>query len=230
MPGVRPHVCYGGTFDPVHNGHLAIARAVVDVLSAPVHLLPAADPPHRAAPGASAEQRACMLELAVAGDPRLQVDRRELARPGRSYSIDTLRQLRGELGPQTPLVWVIGGDSLLQLHTWKDWRQLFRLAHILAVPRPGLDLSDAALVSLAPEVAAEVSARRVVASAFGAAPGGLYAGLALGPLRVESATEIRRRIAAGQPWQAWVPPPVAAYIREHRLYQPGESNPGGQGV
>ena len=96
-------VWYGGTFDPVHQGHLAIARAASSAFGVAVTLAPAADPPHRAAPGASAAQRAHMLELAVAGDRRLRVDRRELQRPGPSWTVDTLHELRAELGPDTPL-------------------------------------------------------------------------------------------------------------------------------
>ncbi len=128
---------YGGTFDPVHNGHLAIARAVRDGLDAEVHLIPAADPPHKGDTHADAEQRATMLELAVAGEAGLQVDRRELRRSGPSWTLDTLLELRAEVGPVAPLVWLIGSDSLLQLDTWHRWRELFDHAHILAVQRPG---------------------------------------------------------------------------------------------
>ncbi|MET0718340.1 MAG: nicotinate-nicotinamide nucleotide adenylyltransferase, partial [Pseudoxanthomonas sp.] len=93
---------YGGTFDPVHNGHLAIARAARDELDCTVRLMPAADPPHRAPPGADARQRAEMLDLAVIDERGLQVDRRELLRDGPSYTIATLRELRGEYGPLAP--------------------------------------------------------------------------------------------------------------------------------
>lgn len=223
------HVCYGGTFDPVHNGHLAIARTVTDVLVAPVHLLPSADPPHRPAPGASAEQRATMLELAVVGDRRMQVDRRELARAGRSYSIDTLQQLRDELGPELPLVWVIGGDSLLQLDTWKDWRRIFELAHVLAVPRPGLLLSRNEIATATPAVHDEISARWRMAGEFRQRPSGYFALLPLRPLRMESATEVRRRIAAGLPWTDLVAAPVADYIQAHGLYG-ANGMAAGQGV
>lgn len=223
------HACYGGTFDPVHNGHLAIAGAVADALGSPVHLLPSADPPHRPRPGASAEQRLAMLELAVAGDPRLRVDARELARPGRSYSIDTLQHLRDELGPEVPLVWVIGGDSLLQLDTWKDWRRIFQLAHVLAVPRPGLLLSRDEIERGAPDVNGEISARWRMASELRQRPSGFFALLPLRALRMESATEVRRRIAAREPWAALVAPAVADYIRGHGLYG-ADGTAAGQGV
>src|SRR4249920_975579 len=116
------HLLYGGTFDPIHEGHLAIARAASGALSARVYMLPAADPPHRAPPGASAEQRAHMLELAIAGDENLCVDRRELHRDGPSYTVDTLAEVRDELGPGEPLVWILGLDSLRGLAGWHDWR------------------------------------------------------------------------------------------------------------
>ena len=115
-----------GTFDPVHLGHLAIARAARDELQVAVRMLPAGDPPHRAVPGATAEQRCTMLSLAIGDEPGLLLDRRELDRatryPGRpSYTVDTLRELRGELGPSRPLAWLVGADSLLGLSGWHEW-------------------------------------------------------------------------------------------------------------
>src|SRR5690606_35823375 len=95
-------VCYGGTFDPVHNGHLAVARSARDALRAEVALLPAHDPPHKGPTRADAQQRAAMLELAVAGESGLHVDRRELLREGPSYTVDTLGELREELGADAP--------------------------------------------------------------------------------------------------------------------------------
>ncbi|HVK51732.1 MAG TPA: nicotinate-nucleotide adenylyltransferase, partial [Pseudoxanthomonas sp.] len=143
------HLYYGGTFDPVHNGHLAIARAARDELGTPVHLMPAADPPHRAPPGANALQRAHMLDLAVAGQAGLRVDRRELLRAqrqpqARSYTVDTLHELRGELGADAAIALLVGADSLVALTTWKSWRALFGLAHFVVAERPGSSL-DAGL-------------------------------------------------------------------------------------
>lgn len=206
-------VLFGGTFDPVHDGHLAVALAAARALDTDIALLPSADPPHRAPPGASAEQRAAMLDLAVAGHPRLTVDRRELRRPGPSWTVDTLRGLRGEVGPQAPLVWLLGADAFRELHTWREWRELFTLAHFVIAVRPGhaLEHLDAEL-RLATE-------RRWVADAAGlrSAPAGLLWRLDLPPQH-EAASSVRERIAAGEPWQDDVPPVVAAYIRAHRLY------------
>ena len=187
------HVLYGGTFDPVHAGHLAIARAAHEALGVPVHLMPAADPPHRPPPGASAAQRVAMLALALATEPGLGLDLRELQRNGRSWSIDTLRHLRGEIGPQAPVALLVGavGD--------RD-------------DRLPAELEDA----LAGRMAAS-------ADELGQAPAGRVLWLRQ-PLHPHSATAIRARIAAGQPWRHLVPVPVADYIQAHDLYR-GPSPP-----
>jgi nicotinate-nucleotide adenylyltransferase len=217
-------LCYGGTFDPVHTGHLAIARAVRDALHADVHLLPAADPPHKGPTHADAVQRAHMLDLAVADEPlheghALVVDRRELRRHGPSYTVDTLRELRDELGPHAPIVWLVGGDSVFELDTWHRWRELFDLAHLLAIARPGAPIDEAALALRAPAVHAELAPRWCLPAQLHALPAGGFAEFRLGAERPESSTELRRRIAAGDPgWPDWVPPAVALYIRARRLY------------
>jgi len=212
-------IYYGGTFDPVHNGHLAIARAARDALNLPIRLLPAADPPHRPAPGASAEQRCRMLQLALADETGLLLDRHELERAARhpqrpSYTVDTLAELRQAFGPETPLAWLVGADSLLSLATWHRWQDLFGLAHFIVAERPGSSLPQ------------------VVEGLLGQALDGRWtdqpqdledaaAGHVLRlhqPLRSESASEVRARIAADGPWQPLVPPAVVGYIAEHRLY------------
>ncbi|GGD57205.1 nicotinate-nucleotide adenylyltransferase [Pseudoxanthomonas indica] len=210
---------YGGTFDPVHNGHLAIARAARDELDAPVRLMPAADPPHRPPPGANAGQRARMLELAVAGQPGLQVDRRELERAqrqphARSYSVDTLHELRGELGADAPIALLVGADSLVSLPTWKAWRRLFTLAHFVVAERPGSPLDGA----LASELGIELRDRWVDhPEVLAATPAGRVYRLHQ-PLQPESASDLRQRIATGQPWRDLLPAAVAAYIADERLY------------
>lgn len=213
-------VCYGGTFDPVHNGHLAIARTVRDALLARVSLLPARDPPHKGATRADALQRARMLDLAVVGEPGLCVDRRELARSGPSWTVDTLTELRREFGSDAPIAWLIGADSLLQLASWHRWHELFDLAHILVVDRPTVTVDADVLRKHAPEVLAEVAPRwRDPAQLADTALGG-FALVPMRALRPESSTELRRRIRDGEPWQDWAPPAVAAYIVRHGLYEP----------
>jgi nicotinate-nucleotide adenylyltransferase len=212
-------LCYGGTFDPVHNGHLAIATAVRDALDAEVHLIPAADPPHKGPTHADAEQRATMLALAVGCERGLLVDRRELRREGPSYTVDTLRELRGELGPHVPLVWMIGSDSLFELDTWHRWRALFDCAHILAVGRPGATIDAAILAARAPAVHAEIAPRWRLPGQLHAMPAGGFAEFRLAAERPESSTELRRRIREGDPaWRDWVSPAVATYIAARGLY------------
>lgn len=218
---LAPRVLYGGTFDPVHNGHLAIARAVRDALDAEVRMIPAADPPHKDATHADAWQRAAMLDLAIGDECGLAADRRELRRSGPSYSIDTLLELRAEEGPRVPLVWMIGTDSLLQLHTWHRWRELFQHAHVLAVQRPGSDVDLAAIAAKAPLVQSEIAPRWRGADTFGQSPAGGFAVFVLDQPRHESSTELRRRIRSGEPWRDWVSPAVADYIVERGLYQAG---------
>ena len=205
---------YGGTFDPVHDGHLAIARAARDALDCAIRFMPAADPPHRPPPGADAAQRADMLALAIDGEPGLRLDLRELHRDGPSYSVDTLRGLRAEYGNDAPIALLVGADSLLGLPTWHDWTALFGLAHFVVADRPGSAL-DARL----PPVLAEAVAGRWIddPAALRDAPAGCLLRLHQ-PLHPGSATDVRRLIRAGGPWRARVPAAVAGYIVRERLY------------
>jgi nicotinate-nucleotide adenylyltransferase len=212
-------IYYGGTFDPVHLGHLAIARAARDQLQVAVRLLPAADPPHRATPGADAAQRLAMLGLAIGDEPGLLLDRRELDRAARSpgvpsYTVDTLRELRAELGPRQPIAWLVGADSLLALPSWHAWTALFDLAHFIVADRPGSPLADALDPALAQALEGRWASHE---RALFTAPAGRLLRLQA-PLREESATAVRTRIQAGGPWQQLLPEPVAGYILDHRLY------------
>ena len=210
---------YGGTFDPVHNGHLAIALAARDALRTEVRLMPAGDPPHRLPPGADAVQRARMLELAIAGETGLRVDRRELRRQGRSYTIDTLRDLRAELAPERPIALLVGADSFLGLPTWHEWRALFEVAHFVVAQRPGSPL-DAALPD---ELGVLLQGRWAGdAQALQDSHAGRVFRLDQ-PLHAESASEVRRLIAVGAPWRHLVPRAVADFIAENGLY----ARPGG---
>lgn len=208
------HVLYGGTFDPVHDGHLAIARAARDALDCDIHMMPAADPPHRAPPGANADDRAAMLVLAIAGEARLLLDRRELERGGLSWSIDTVRELRARLGDEAPIVLLVGADSFVGLPTWKSWRALPEVVHFVVAERPGNPLDDALPVELA-----EAMTGRWVESAdeLGRSPSGRVLRLRQ-PLHAHSATDLRRRIASGLPWRHMLPPRVADYIVANGLY------------
>lgn len=127
----------GGTFDPVHNGHLRLAIELRDMLElASVRLVPNARPPHRNSPSATPGQRAKWLRVAIADEPNLLLDDREIMRPGLSYSVDTLASLRTDL-PDTPLCLIMGEDVFAKLPEWHEWREIFDYAHIILVDRPG---------------------------------------------------------------------------------------------
>lgn len=208
------HVFYGGTFDPVHNGHLAIACAARDALATDIHLLPAADPPHRPPPGASARDRAEMVRLGIDGIPGLVLDLRELQRDGRSWSIDTLRALRAQLGPGAPIAWLVGADSFRDLPTWKDWRSLFGLTHFVVAERAGFPIGGDANEPLQ----RALDGRWITdPAALRAAPAGRVLSLHQ-TLYAHSATRIRECIAAELDWRPLVPPTVADYIVQHHLY------------
>lgn len=137
MTAMRPLAILGGTFDPVHLGHLRAAWEAADVLDAEVRLIPANVPPHRPAPVAGAQQRIAMLRAALAGQDRLQLDTRELERGGLSYTVDTLTSLRKEIGAGRPLVLLLGADAFTGLPSWDRWKELFALAHLGVLTRPG---------------------------------------------------------------------------------------------
>lgn len=128
----------GGTFDPIHYGHLRLAQELQQALGlAEVCFVPAASPPLRAAPRTPAALRAEMVRLAIAGNPAFRLDLRELARSGPSYTYDTLSELRAELGPDVPIALLLGGDAFLGLTGWHRWQELTNLAHLVVAHRPG---------------------------------------------------------------------------------------------
>ena len=188
---MRPLALFGGTFDPIHIGHLTVAWEAAELLDAEVHLLLANVPPHRPAPVASAAERVAMLRVALAGQQRLVLDTRELARSGPSYTVDTLRELRAEQGGR-PLVLLLGADAFAGLPSWHEWRALFDLAHIGVLSRPGVT------ATLSPELLAAITARRTADPALlRASPAGRVIDLAVTPLEI-SATRIRELLAAGR--------------------------------
>lgn len=128
---------FGGTFDPVHHGHLRAALELLqDLQLQELRLIPSRVPPHRGAPGASPEQRLAMLRAAVRGQAGFRVDERELRRDGPSYTVDTLHSLRAELGA-IPLCLIVGADAFLGFPTWHRWTELVELAHVVVMRRPG---------------------------------------------------------------------------------------------
>ena len=216
--GLPPLAMLGGTFDPVHYGHLRAAADVRTALALPaVVLVPAADPPHRPPPGAAAADRVAMLEIAVAGDPGLAIDRREIARGGKSYTVDTLRELRAQW-PARALAWIVGADTFLGLPTWHRHREILELAHLVVIARPGVDLR----ARLDGELAALWSARATAdPGALARSAAGAIVPVTTSPHAV-SATAIRATLARAPldrvALARLLPAAVLAYIENHHLY------------
>jgi nicotinate-nucleotide adenylyltransferase len=187
----RPLAIFGGTFDPVHIGHLRAAWEAAGMLDAEVRLVPARVPPHRPQPVASAEQRAAMLRAALAGQDRLALDLRELDREGPSFTFDTLAGLRGEVGASRPLVLLIGADAFAGLASWHRWRELFGLAHMCVLTRPGQ------IPAMTEDLAGEVAARLVDdVGDLCSSPAGHVLNMIVTSLGI-SATRIRDELAHG---------------------------------
>lgn len=208
---------YGGSFDPVHCGHLAVARSARDALHADVYFMPAADPPHKGPTGADADARLAMLRLAIANEAGFAIDPRELMRAGPSYSIDSVLALRAELGKDRPLALLLGADSFLSLPSWRRWQELLSQVHIVIAERPG---SRLAADNLPPALAATAEGRwQCSAQPLQQAAAGYWYRLRL-PLRPESSSALRQAIAQDQRhWRAWTSAAVAGYIDAHRLYR-----------
>lgn len=205
----------GGTFDPVHRAHLALARAARDRLGIPQVLwIPAGLPPHRQAPKAAAEHRLAMVAAAIAAETGFLLDRGEARRLEASYTVPTLERLRQQFGEQRPFVLLLGADAFLGLPSWYRWREILALAHLAVATRPGF-----ALDAVGPPLADLLSRRRLAAPDFRERAGGIHVfPLSAGTV---SATAVRAKIAAGASdaeLLELIPPPVLAYIRRHRLY------------
>jgi nicotinate-nucleotide adenylyltransferase len=181
----------GGSFDPVHHGHLIVARVAQETLGLDeLRFLPAREQPFkRGRHGASAADRAVMLELAIAGSPGFALERAELERPGPSYTVDTLEALRAQ-EPDARFTLLLGADAAAELGAWHRAPDVPKLARIVVFGRPGTPVPASPLIAASIEV----------------------------PNVDISATEIRRRARAGLPVRYWVPDPVAEYMVRHRLY------------
>ena len=178
----------GGTFDPVHNAHLAMARAALDHLKlAKIVFMPTGSPRYRTPAVASGEHRVAMLRLALEDESRYEIDARELAPGASGYTLDTLKELRLELGTDTELWLLMGADQYAKLDTWHRPDDVRRLAKIAVFSRPGVSLKgDAPLIPMP-------------------------------PMKI-SASDVRARVARGDDISALVPPAVASYIERERLY------------
>ena len=197
----------GGTFDPIHYGHLVIAEEVRVALDlTEVVFIPAGQPPHKLSNHITpVHYRVAMLELALASNPHFFYARIEIERNGPSYTADTLQTLREQWGPDTEIDFIIGWDSLEELHTWHDApRLLAALTHLFAVRRPGYE-DDAEYNNTLETRLPGILQRLLIVPA---------------PQLDISATELRERVASGKSIKYQTPEPVEAYIKKNKLYLP----------
>jgi len=206
---------YGGTFDPVHFGHL---RPALDVLQA-LHLeqmrfIPVGQPPHREDPDVSGEHRIRMLQLAIESEDRFVIDDREYHREGASYMVDTLQSFRNEF-KQTSLCLVIGYDAFLGLPGWHQWEKLITLAHLVVTYRPGWQRTQHQDVMELNELVLQHQCD------IGDLSGSLFGSLAFVPVTAMdiSSTLIREKIQRGERITYLTPERVAEYIQQHQLYR-----------
>lgn len=206
---------FGGTFDPIHNGHLDVARAARSALGlSEVWVVPARLPPHRSLPVASAAHRFAMAALALAPDDGLVLSDLEMDTDGPSYTTHTLDRLT-ERGVDTrALCLIVGADAFLDIRSWKDYQQLLDRCHFAVVSRPGT--SALGLPSALPDLAG----RMEVATPVPVPPSRPRILLVDAPTAPVSSTDVRRARAAGQSLAGLVPPAVAVYIDRHALYAP----------
>ena len=218
MAVASPVGILGGTFDPIHNGHLRLAvEAMEQCRLLKVHFVSTGMPPHRTTPYADATQRLHMVQAALQGNPHFVADAREAYRTDACYSVDTLKSLRNETGVQQPLCLLLGSDAFLQLHTWHKWQQLFDLAHIVVMQRPGRPLGN--LMTHADRSLQQEYAARLAPSpkALHEQPNGHIVALDMPGLDI-SATDIRQRVASKKSIRYLVPDSVAHYILTHEIY------------
>jgi nicotinate-nucleotide adenylyltransferase len=204
---------FGGTFDPVHLGHLRPALEILDALALDqVHFIPTGYPPHRHLPVAPAALRLAMLKAALAGQPRFHVDERELARTTPCYTVDTLAELRRE-SPADALFLIVGMDAFLGFPSWHQWQRLFEFAHVVVAHRPGWVFKDDGVLR-------EMLASRLCASVTELAGDRCGRVLFQPVTQLEiSATQVRDCVAAGRDPRYLVPDAVRELLIESNCYQ-----------
>lgn len=223
MIPTTPIGIFGGTFDPIHFGHLRLAQEAVEQCDlASVRFIPSGTPPHRAAPYASAQQRLEMVRLAIRGNAKFVLDEREIFRTDPCYTVNTLTDLRKTYGAQQPLCLLLGSDAFLLLHTWHEWEKLFTLAHIVVLHRPQNN-------ALAPDFStrlaeASPALHRVYQARIKTSPAALMAAPAGAILIIDnpaleiSSSAVRARCAAEKNIHSLLPETVAHYIQSNKLY------------
>jgi nicotinate-nucleotide adenylyltransferase len=213
----EPLGIFGGTFDPVHFGHLRLAEESIGHLGlGGVRWIPAGQPPHRGSPQVTAQQRLEMVLRSTAKNARFSVDASEVESAALSYTVHTLERLRDQLGAEQSLVLLVGADAFAGLTTWHRWRDLFALAHIAVSHRPGFPVE---IASLPHELATEFADRRLIdADGLKSAAAGGIITFAMTQLAI-SATQIRKLLANGLSARYLLPDSVLDYIQTHSLYR-----------
>jgi len=212
-PADAPLGLFGGTFDPIHNGHLRLAEEAREALAlAGVCFIPAGNPPHRNAPRTPAGHRLEMVRRAIAGNPAFSCDDGEVRGTGRSYTVLTLERLRAAHGDR-PLVLLLGADAFAGLATWHRWREITGLAHVAVATRAG-HASDALPTALREALGDRIGDDP---AALRAAPAGAIVRFDMTPLAI-SATEIRAMLGNGRSPRYLLPDSVVDYIAAHSLY------------
>ena len=223
-PNVAPIGIFGGTFDPVHYGHLRLAQELAEsIRMAEVRFIVSGTPPHRAAPQVTALQRLEMVRLATGGNPLFTVDDREVRRSGPGYTIDTLIELRHAVGAMRSLCLLLGADAFLELATWHRWHEIFGLAHLIVAHRPGFPLESWS--QRMPQPLAREYEKRLLHQPFAVhlSPSGGLATQAIAALDI-SGSMIRDTLARGVSPRYLLPDSVLDYIHNNELYLTQEVN------
>ena len=205
----------GGTFNPIHNGHLRLAQELADALSfSEVRFIPSANPPHKTAPEVSAQHRTAMVQLAITDNALFKLDTRELDRAGASYSIDTLISLQEELGGSAALCLIMGSDAFAKLNTWHRWQALIDYCHIILVQRP----ASATQPKLAEELTVLLHSHYTENVSDLANENAGYIHMQKITALDITATNIRAQLEAGHSPRYLMPDNVLEYIRNNKLY------------
>jgi nicotinate-nucleotide adenylyltransferase len=216
----------GGTFDPIHFGHLRLAEEAADALHlGNVRFIPTGLPYHRGGMATAAEHRLAMTRLAIADNPRFLLDGREVRRDGPSYTVDTLVELRGEVGYAVPIVVLMGTDAFRNIATWHRYTELFSLAHIAILTRAGMPPDW--LNTVDSELRRELKGRLVTQErVLHEGPAGCIISVPMTPLEI-SATDIRDRLHEGKSARYLLPAAVLDYIESRQLYTAPAGSTGG---
>ncbi|MHB1099387.1 MAG: nicotinate-nucleotide adenylyltransferase [Burkholderiales bacterium] len=213
---MNPVGVFGGTFDPVHFGHLRLAQEVAEHCGLEsVRIIPAGIPPHRSPPHCEASHRMEMVRIAAEGNPLFIPDEREVLKTSPCYSVETLLELRSELGPDKPLCLMVGADAFLGFPAWHRWRELFDLAHILVAQRPGFDIHSAINGVLGEQYAARSEKDPAALRRFSC---GRIVTIDITLLDI-SASMIRECLAKSASVRYLLPEGVLDYIQNHGLYR-----------